>query len=170
MVISLVVAASSNNAIGKSNKLLWHLPNDLKFLKNITWAMPVTMGRKTFESFNSKPLKGRLNIIITRQENLLANNVIVVHDVNNAIQVAQQNDYKEIMVLGGGEIYKEAINIADKIYLTRVHHTFEEADTFFPEINETKWKLTSNQNFLKDEKHAYNYSFQVWEKLISFSR
>lgn len=166
MIISLVVAASSNNAIGKSNQLLWHLPNDLKFFKNITWAMPVAMGRKTFESCNSQPLKGRVNIIITRQKNFDTNNIIVVHDINNAIQIAQQNDYKEIMILGGGEIYKEAINIADKIYLTRVNHTFEEADTFFPKIDETKWKLISNQDFFKDEKHAYNYSFQLWERSI----
>ncbi len=164
MIISLVVAASSNNAIGKSNQLLWHLPNDLKFFKDITWAMPVAMGRKTFQSCNSKPLKGRLNIIITRQENLYANDIIVVHDIDNAIQVARQHDYKELMILGGGEIYKEAINIADKIYLTRVHHVFNEADTFFPEIDKTKWKLISNQDYFKDNKHAYNYSFQLWER------
>ncbi len=164
MIASLVVAASTNNAIGKNGQLLWHLPNDLKFFKNITWAMPVTMGRKTFESLGNKPLNGRLNIVITRQENFIAQGIAVVSNIDDALFLAQQHHYKELMILGGGEIYKAAIRNADKIYITRVHAVFEDADTFFPEIDESKWQLTSNQDFFKDEKHAYDYSFQVWEK------
>ena len=164
MIISLVVAASENNAIGRDNKLLWHLPNDLKSFKNITWGMPVVMGRKTFESINKEPLKGRLNIIITRQKNFTAKGFIVVNDLDDAAFIAQGHDYKELMVLGGGEIYKEAINIADKIYITRVHAMFEDADTFFPKLNEHEWTLTSNKDFAADEKHAYDYSFQVWKR------
>src|SRR5438046_2974692 len=106
MIISLVVAASENNAIGKDNKLLWKLPNDLRFLKNVTWAMPVAMGRTSFESIDSKPLKGRLNIVITRQKNLPAPGAVVVGSLKDAIFVAQEHDYKELMILGGGEIYK----------------------------------------------------------------
>ena len=164
MTISLVVAAAENNAIGRNNKLLWHLPNDLKFFKNTTWGMPVVMGRKTFESINSQPLKGRLNIIITRQKHFTAEGAVVVHDLDDAAFIAQEHDYKELMVLGGGEIYKEAIKIADRIYLTRVHHLFEDADTFFPKINEHEWALLNNKDFPADEKHAYAYSFQVWER------
>ena len=164
MIASLVVAASANNAIGKNGQLLWHLPNDLKFFKNITWAMPVAMGRKTFESLGNKPLNGRLNIVITRQKDFTAQGIVVVGNLEDALFLAQQHDYKELMILGGGEIYKAAISDADKIYITRVHAVFDDADTFFPEIDESKWQLTSNQDFFKDEKHAYDYSFQVWEK------
>jgi dihydrofolate reductase len=164
MILSHVVAASTNNAIGKDNQLLWHLPNDLKFFKNITWAMPVAMGRKSFESLGNKPLNGRFNIIITRNKDFKAEGCVVVNNINDAIFVAQQHDYKELMILGGGEIYKQSMDEADKIYITRVHAIFEDADTFFPEINERKWELVSNQDFFADEKHAYDYSFQLWEK------
>jgi dihydrofolate reductase len=164
MIISLVVAASENNAIGRQNKLPWNLPNDLKFLKNITWAMPVAMGRKSFESINSKPLNGRLNIVITRQRDFKAPGAVVVESIKDAIFVAGEHDYNELMVLGGGEIYKEAMPMADKIYITRVHTVIEDADTFFPEIDAKKWVLTSSQDFPADEKHAYAYSFQLWEK------
>jgi dihydrofolate reductase len=164
MILSAVVAASENNAIGKDNKLLWHLPNDMKFFKNITWAMPVLMGRKSFESLGSKALKGRFNIIITRQTDFNAEGVTVAKSIDDAIAIAQQHDYKELMVLGGGEIYKLALPKTDRIYITRVHATFENADAFFPAINENEWKLTSNEDFFKDEKHAYDYSFQLWER------
>ena len=164
MIISLVVAASENNAIGKDNKLLWRLPNDLKFLKNITWAMPVAMGRKSFESIDSQPLNGRVNIVITRQKDFKAPGAVVVGSLDDAIFVASEHDYNELMVLGGGEIYKEAMPKADRIYITRVHAVFEDADTFFPEIDTNKWELTSNEDFQVDEKHAYPYSFQVWNK------
>lgn len=163
MKVSLIVAAAENNAIGKGNQLLWHLPNDLKYFKNITWAMPVAMGRKTYESLSGEPLPGRLNIIITRQSGWSAPNVVVVNNLKDAIFVAQQHDYKEIMIAGGGEIYKEAMPHADRIYLTRVH-TELPADTFFPPIPKEQWELISNQDYKADEKHAYDYSFQVWER------
>ncbi|MBG9376493.1 dihydrofolate reductase [Panacibacter sp. DH6] len=164
MILTHVVAAAANNAIGKDNQLLWHLPNDLKFFKNITWAMPVAMGRKSFESLGNKPLNGRFNIIITRNKAFTAKDSVVVHNFDDAIFIAQQNDYKELMILGGGEIYKQSINIVDKIYITRVHATFEDADAFYPVIDESKFRLVSNQDFFADEKHAYDYSFQLWEK------
>jgi dihydrofolate reductase len=164
MILSIVVAASTNNAIGKNNQLLWHLPNDLKFFKNVTWAMPVVMGRKSFDSLGGKPLNGRLNIVITRQKDFLADGIAVVNNFDDAVFLAQQHDYKELMILGGGEIYKQSIDRTDKIYITRVHAVFEDADTFFPEIDEHKFQLTSNQDFFADEKHAYDYSFQLWER------
>lgn len=164
MILSLVVAASDNNAIGKQNKLLWHLPNDLKFLKNITWGMPVVMGRKTFESVDSKPLNGRINIIVTRQKDFEAPGVVVVNSLNDATFFAKENDYNELMILGGAQIYEDAMPKANRIYITRVHAFFEDADAFFPEIDERKWERVKVQDFQADEKHAYPYSFEVWEK------
>jgi dihydrofolate reductase len=164
MIISLVVAASTNNAIGKNNQLLWTLPNDMKYFKNVTWGMPVAMGRITFLALNSEPLNGRVNIVITKRKDISAKGVVVVHKIDDAIFFASQHHYNELMVIGGGEIFKAIMPKADKIYLTRVHATFEDADTFFPEIDEKKWKLISNQDFFKDEKHAYDYSFQIWER------
>lgn len=162
MIISLVVAAAENNAIGKNNHLLWHLPNDLKFFKNITWGMPVVMGRKTFEAVN-KPLPGRFNIVITRQADWKAEGTITATELNDAIKKAAETNCKEAMIIGGGEIYKQSMAIADIIYITRVH-TILEGDTFFPAIDETQWELVSNEDFEKDEKHQYAYSFQKWER------
>ena len=163
MTISLVVAASENNAIGKNNQLIWHLPNDLKFFKNTTWGFPVIMGRKSFESVN-KPLPGRTNIVITTNPDWKVETVIVVKNLKDAIQKAAETNSKQIFIIGGGEIYKQSMDIADSIYITRVHADLE-GDTFFPEIDKSKWKLTSNQDFEADEKHAYSYGFQIWEKI-----
>lgn len=162
MIISLVVAAAENNAIGKDNQLLWHLPNDLKFFKNLTWGMVVIMGRKTFEAVN-KPLPGRINIVITRQSGWAAEGTITATDLKDALEKATTTNCKEIFVIGGGEIYKQSMPIANKIYITRVH-TALDGDTFFPETDEAAWKLTSNEDFQTDTRHAYAYSFQVWEK------
>jgi dihydrofolate reductase len=163
MIISLVVAASTNNAIGKGNQLLWHLPNDLKFFKNTTWAMPVAMGRKTFESLGGKPLNGRLNIIITRQEDWQHEGVVAVSSLDDAIFLANAHHYKELFIAGGGEIYNQSLEQADKVYLTRVHAQVD-GDTFFPELKESQWKLVTNQDHEADEKHAFPYSFQLWER------
>lgn len=164
MKISLIVAAATNNAIGKNNQLLWHLPNDLKFFKNMTWGMPVVMGRKTFEALSGQPLPGRVNIIVTRNADWKAENTVVVNNVKDALFLAQQHHYAEVMISGGGEIYKETLEQADKVYLTRVHASFDDADAFFPELDKQKWHLTSNQDCAADSKHAYDYSFQVWER------
>lgn len=161
MTISLVVAAAENNSIGKNNQLLWHLPSDLKFFKNTTWGMPVIMGRKTFEAVN-KPLPGRFNIVITRQQDWKAEGTISATDLNDALQKAAETNCKEVFIIGGGEIYKQSMEIADKIYLTRVHANIE-GDTFFPVIDETKWQLATNTDFAADEKHAFAYSFQTWD-------
>jgi dihydrofolate reductase len=159
MKITLVVAASDNNVIGKNNKLLWHLPNDLKYFKNVTWAMPVVMGRKTFESLG-KPLNGRYNIVVSRKKDWRPEGVVVVSDLQEAYKAALAADTKELFVLGGGEIYKQAIGHAHKIHLTRVHTTLE-GDTHFPELD-GKWMLDYQIDFPIDEKHAYPYSIQVW--------
>lgn len=162
MIVSLIVAASTNNVIGKNNELIWSLPNDMRFFKNTTWAMPVVMGRKTYESLG-KPLPGRLNIVITRQENWKPENTVVVHSLEAAIEAAALENYKEVFVIGGGEIFKEAMPIADKIYLTRVDAELE-GDAFFPPIDRRQWTMVSEQSFPSDEKHAYAYHFQLWAK------
>ena len=159
-MISLIVAAAENNAIGKNNQLLWHLPNDLKFFKNTTWGMPVIMGRKTFESVN-KPLPGRFNIVITRQAEWKADGVIVASDLQDALKKAAETNCKEFFIIGGGEIYKQAFQLADKIYLTRVH-TEIEGDTFFSVVKETEWQLKENHDFEINDKHKFSYSFQTW--------
>ena len=163
MIISLVVAASENNVIGKNNQLLWHLPKDMKFFKNVTWAMPVVMGRKTFESMGSMPLRGRKNIVITRKPGWKAEGVSVVNSVDAAIALAKEWDYKEIFIIGGGEIYMIAFDRASKIYMTRVHAELE-GDTYFPVIEKNDWRLTNSVDNPMDEKHSYTFSFQLWEK------
>ncbi len=163
MIISLIVAASENNAIGKNNDLLWNLPNDMKYFKNTTWGMPVVMGRKTFESFR-KNLSGRFNIVISKQTDWKADRVTVTGSLDEALQKAKETNCKEIFVIGGGQIYKQSIEVANRIYMTRVHTVIEDADTFFPAIDESKWKMISTEDHTKDEKHAYDYSFQIWEK------
>jgi len=162
MIISFIVAASTNNIIGRNNQLPWSLPNDMKFFKNITWAMPVLMGRKSFESL-SKPLPGRLNVVITRQKDWKPEGATVVHSVEEAIKVATAADYNEAFIIGGGEIFKEAMPVADKIYLTRVDVNLE-GDAFFPVMNAKEWMMVSEQSFPADEKHAYAYHFQLWER------
>jgi dihydrofolate reductase len=161
MIISFVVAASENNVIGKDNKLLWTLPNDMKFFKNTTWGMPVIMGRKTYDSLG-KPLEGRANIVITRQK-LEIPGVKVVNNIDQALAAAAETDAKESFIIGGGQVFAEAMPRADKIYITRVH-TVIEGDTDFPVINESQWQLISNLDFPADARHKYAYSFQLWQR------
>lgn len=162
MNISLVVAASTNNVIGKDNNLLWSLPNDMRHFKNVTWGMPVVMGRKTFESFK-KPLPGRKNIVLSNQKDLKIDGAIVVSGMSDAELLVREMDVKEMMVIGGGEIYKMYFPKANKIYLTRVD-TVIEGDTTFPVIDEKNWKLVSKIDNKADEKHAFDYSYELWER------
>ncbi len=163
MNITHIVAASTNNMIGKNDQLLWKLPNDMIFFKNKTWALPVIMGRKTFKSLGNKPLKGRLNIVITRQQTLenISNEVVIVNSIDKALEYCKQDDYKEVMIIGGGEIYAATMPLATTIYLTRVH-TIIDGDTAYPTIDTNEFDLAFNEDFNADEKHVYNYSFQTW--------
>lgn len=125
--------------------------------------MPVVMGRKTFESLGGKPLNGRLNIIITRQQDWQHDGVVAVSSLDDAIFLADAHHYKELFIAGGGEIYRQALEQADRVYLTRVHAQVD-GDTFFPELKESQWVLATNQDHEADEKHAFPYSFQLWER------
>jgi len=159
--LTIIVAAGENDAIGKDNKLIWHLSDDLKRFKSLTNGHHIIMGRKTFESF-PKPLPNRTHIVISRQENYkVPDGVIVVNSLEDAID-ASRND-KEPFVIGGGEIYKQAMPLANKIELTRVHESFD-ADTFFPKIDSTIWKEINNTFHNKDEHHDYAFSFLTYTK------
>jgi dihydrofolate reductase len=157
--LTIIVAASENDAIGLGNKLIWHLSNDLKRFKALTNGHHIIMGRKTFESF-PKPLPNRTHVVITRQPDYKApDGVIVVNSLEDAIDAAK-NDTQPF-IIGGGQIYKQAMDIADKIELTRVHANFE-ADTYFPKINKSVWKETENVFHKKDEAHDYEFSFLTY--------
>lgn len=159
---SIIVAIDENNAIGKDNDLLCHLPNDLKHFKTVTEGHPVIMGRKTFESLPKGALPNRRNIVITRNKDLQFERCEMVSSIQEAIDLCA--DESEVFFIGGGTIYNEAINFADKLYLTRIHHQFE-ADTFFPAIASSQWKEISKEDFLPDEKHKYGYSFITFDKI-----
>ena len=160
--LTIIVAAGEKNAIGKDNDLIWHLSNDLKRFKSLTNGHHIIMGRKTFESF-PKPLPNRTHIVITRQKDYKApTGVIIVNSLTDAIDAARNDP--QPFIIGGGEIYKQSMSLADKLEITRVHSTFEDADTFFPEIDAMHWKEVSRTTHDADEKHAYAFSFISYEK------
>lgn len=159
--ITLIVAAGENEAIGKDNQLIWHLSDDLKRFKELTNGHHIIMGRKTFESF-PKPLPNRTHIVISRQAGYqVPAGVIVVNNLEDAFDAAKSDH--QPFVIGGGEIYKQAMVFADKIELTRVHESFD-ADTFFPKIDPTIWKETNNTYHPKDEKHGHDFSFLTYNR------
>ncbi len=160
MTLTLIAAAAENNALGKDNDLVWHLPDDFKRFKQITSGHYIIMGRKTFESF-PKPLPNRTHVIITRQKDYKADGCIVVNSLDEAIAACPQGE--EVFVIGGGEIYKQSIGRADKIELTRVHTTVE-ADAFFPSIDNSKFKLVNEEYHPKDEKHEFDYTYKTYLK------
>lgn len=162
MRISLIVAAAENQAIGKEGKLLWHLPNDMKFFKNTTWGMPIIMGRKTFASLH-KPLVGRTNIVLSRDAEWNYEGALRATDMAHALLLAAETDAREVFVIGGGDIYEQALPLAHRVYLTRVYAS-PEGDVFFPQLKEEEWVLLSRLEFPSDEKHAHAYAFEVWER------
>jgi dihydrofolate reductase len=159
--ISLVVAVSKNWVIGNNNTLLWHLPTDLKHFKNITTGGTIIMGRKTFESIG-KPLPNRVSLVVTTQKDYDAKGAIVVNSLEVALEKCKHKD--EVFIVGGGEIYKIALPIAQCIYLTQVHHNFD-GDTFFPEIDFTQWHIDKKEHYPIDEKHAYAYTISTLSRL-----
>jgi len=161
LLISHLVAASENNVIGKNNQLPWNLPDDFKYFKNKTWGMPVIMGRNTFESL-ANSLPGRFNIVVTSQ-NLNKENIIVAHSIDEAIAKGIETDCKEIFIIGGGKIFEQSMNIVNRIYITRVH-TIIDGDAFYPVIDEPYWERVSSDKHFADDKHAFDYTFEIWQK------
>jgi dihydrofolate reductase len=166
MIISLIVAVSENNVIGKNNDLPWHLPTDVKYFRDVTMGHCVIMGRKNYDSIPLKyrPLDGRTNIVVTHQKDFKAESCIVVNSIEDALKECRNKNEAEAFVIGGADIYKQTIDIADKLYYTRIHHSFD-GDAFFPKVDERKWKLTSRKDVAADEKNKFPFSFLVYEKL-----
>ena len=162
MKVSIIVAADQQNGIGKNNELLCYLPDDLKYFKRITSGHCIVMGRKTYESIG-RLLPNRTNIIVTTNTNYKIEGAVMAHSLPQAIDYAKQTGETELMITGGGTIYKEALDLVDKVYLTRIQHVFE-ADTFFPELKAEVFKLTSSEVHEADDKHPFAFAFEVWER------
>lgn len=157
MQISIIVAVAQGNAIGRKGDLLFHISADLRRFKEITMGHPIIMGRKTFESFPKGPLPGRQNIVITRQGDYQYDGITVVGSFPGALAAA--NNVDEVFVIGGGEIYREAINGASVLYLTEIDAKVDDADTFFPEINPDEWTETEASEWITDERSGTRYRF-----------
>jgi dihydrofolate reductase len=159
-MVTIIAAVGRNKALGKNNDLIWHLPADLKRFKEITRGHHVIMGRKTYESLG-KPLPNRTNIIVSRNPGFKAEGCVVVGSLDEALREAESdpNPY----ILGGAQIYEQALQVADRMDLTLVHEDFE-ADAFFPDFSEDHWEETGRQDFEKDEKNPYDYSFVQYKK------
>lgn len=163
MIISIIVAIGKNNEIGRNNGLLVHLPADLKHFKEVTSGHTVIMGRKTFESLPKGPLPNRKNIIISRNKDLkIEGGATVYSSLDYALIKLRDED--EVFIIGGAEIYKQILPDADRLYLTKIHEDFLDADTFFPEINYKEWKEVRRDSFPADEKNSYAYTFLELER------
>jgi len=157
MSISIIVAIAENYAIGKDNQLLWHLSDDLKRFKALTSGKTVIMGKNTYFSLPRRPLPNRTNIVITDIENEIIEGCEMAYSIQEA--VSKMNKSEENFIIGGAPIYKQFIEIADKLYITKVHHSFE-ADTFFPEINENNWSLIKSESHLEtNKKNPYPFTY-----------
>ena len=160
-MISLIVAVASNGAIGKQQDLLCHLPNDLKRFKAITLGHTIVMGRRTFESLPKGALPGRTNVVVTRQADASWENTIVVHTID---EVLADSAEKELFVIGGGTLYAQTLDRADRLYITHIHHEFADADTFFPAVNYEEWEVIEREEHEADERHPYTYSFVTYQR------
>ena len=165
MTISLIAAMAQNRVIGKNNDLPWRLPDDMKFFMQTTKGHHVLMGRKNYDSLGEKfrPLPHRTNIVVTRQKDLKAPGCIIVNSVEKGLGIAVENNEPEIFVIGGAEIYKIALPLADRIYLTEIHARIE-GDTFFPEFNKREWQEVSRKPHAADDRHPYAFDFVIYEK------
>lgn len=160
--MNLIVAISENNAIGKSGDLLCHLPNDLKYFKQLTTDATVVMGKNTFLSLPRRPLPNRRNIVLTRDTAFAYENTEVAHSIEELRLMLHEQE--NVFIIGGGKVYEQFLPIVDKLYITHIHHSWEDADTFFPAINPAVWQCISEERHDIDERHAYAYTFAVYTK------
>ena len=158
-MVSVIVAVAENGVIGDKNSLLWHISEDLRNFKRVTSGHPVFMGRKTFESLG-RPLPNRKNVVITRQD-ITIEGCEVVHSLDEALGLFSAEE--EVFVIGGAQIYREAMPLADRFYLTRVHHSYQ-GDTSFPEWSEADWILTESEHFERGEKYEYPFTIEVYNR------
>lgn len=159
-MLAIIVALSENNVVGIENRLPWKISADLRRVKALTMGHHILMGRKTHESIG-KPLPGRTNVIISRNGNYSAEGCVIVNSLDAALELAKQDP--EIFVFGGGEIFKQALPLVQKIYMTRVHTNID-GDTYFPELNPEEWQLTEEERHAADEKNEFDYSFLTYER------
>ena len=158
MKIGLIVAASANGAIGAAGELPWHLPDDFRYFKQVTMGKPIVMGRRTWESIG-RPLPGRQNIVVTRQTGFEARGATVVESPEAAVDAV--SEVEEVMIIGGGEIYRRFLPIADTVYLTFVD-AHVDGDTYFPALDENEWRLDSSERHEADDRHAHAFEFRVY--------
>ncbi len=169
-MISIIVAISEENAIGIKGGLLCHLPADLQHFKHITTGHPVLMGERTYFSLPRRPLPNRHNIVLTDNLDFHAEGVEVVHSIEEAQRaciVHCQSSTDEVFIIGGGMVYKQFFPLADKLYITHIHHSWKEADTFFPEIKSDEWRKTGEEYHTSDESNPFDYTFSEYTKLAN---
>lgn len=162
MIVSCIVAAAKHNVIGKDNDIPWYLPADLKYFKKITLGHPVIMGRKCFESIG-RPLPKRTNIIVTRDPYYMVSNCLIVHSIQEALEMAYDQGAEEVFIIGGGTIYDQSKDLWDNLYLTEVDLDVK-GDVFFPEIDLNAWSLVSEDKHLADDKNEHNYTFKFFQR------
>ena len=162
MRISTIVAVAANNVIGHENQIPWYLPADLKYFKRTTLNLPILMGRKNFLSIG-KPLPNRVNIVVTRDAFFNASGVVVVHSIPEGIELARQAGETELFIIGGGEIYRQCMDLTDRLYITEIE-TDVEGDVYFPEVDTETWKLISEERHDPDDRNKYAYSFKVYDR------
>ena len=160
MTISIIVAMSENGVIGRDDDLPWHLSADLQKFKQITMGHHIVMGRKTYESIN-RLLPGRTTVIITRQQDYEVDGAVILNDLASVHELADADS--ELFIIGGGQIYQAALDMADKLYITRVH-AIVDGDTVFPEFNWEHWELESRDDHQADDRNDHDYSFEVWHR------
>jgi len=161
MLISLIVAMADSRVIGRGNQMPWHLPADLRHFKSVTLGKPVIMGRRTYESIG-RPLPSRRNVVITRNADWHAEGIECVHSLDAALALV--NDTAEVMIIGGGQLYKEALPLAERLYLTHIELSVTDADTWFPDYSSYEWQVVSDDRHEPDEKNPYHYRFETLDR------
>lgn len=164
MKLSAIVATDLNGTIGKANEIPWYLPADLKFFKRTTINCPVIMGRKTFESIG-RPLPKRTNIVLTRDPFYVGTGIVVVHSLEEALHLDVCLEAEEVFIIGGGEIYRQAMPLVDTVFLTVVDTEIEDGEAFFPSLDQEEWEETWSEAHQADEKNEYDYRFSQWKRL-----
>lgn len=166
MTISMIAALAKNGVIGKANDLPWHLPDDMKYFMNTTKGHHVIMGRKNYESLPEKfrPLPNRVSIVVTRQKDYQAKGCSIVHQLEEGVKLAEANGEQELFIIGGAEIYKLGMPLADQLYLTEIDATID-GDTIFPLYRKELWKEISRQHHPADDRHQFAFDFVIYKKI-----
>ncbi len=156
--VVLIAAVTTNNVIGRDNDLPWHLPDDMKFFKQSTMGKPIIMGRRNWDAMNGRPLPGRQNIVLTRQPDFVAHGADVANELQQAVELAAGDT---VMIIGGAQVYRLALPIADQILLTRIHAEID-GDIYFPDVDWSKWQRVDTRDHPADDRHAHSFTFETW--------